>query len=195
MRLWFVPGNPSSERNCPRQKSGCAERLSRYSRYPPVEFTGIQARAIGRGFARAVEKSRFTIWACSILPEHVHAVIMRHTYKVEQIVNLLKGEGTKQLNEERLHPLASYAAEGRKPHSPWADRRWKVFLDSEMAIEEAIQFVEDNPIKEGKTRQRWPFVTPFRGLESGWVPATDCRSRQYRRHERSRRVRPPDYAS
>jgi REP element-mobilizing transposase RayT len=137
-------------------------------KYPPVQFTGTQARAIGRGFARAIQRSGFTVWACSILPEHVHAVIARHTYKVEQIVNLLKGEATKQLNRENLHPLAAYAGDDRSP-TPWADRRWKVFLDTEEAIEDAIEYVEQNPVKEGKPRQRWSFVTPFAGLDQGWV--------------------------
>src|SRR5712691_10756360 len=49
-----------------------------------------QARSVGRGFANGVRKSRYTIWACSILPEHVHLVIARHTYEVEKIANLLK---------------------------------------------------------------------------------------------------------
>src|SRR5690349_5419476 len=53
-------------------------------KYPVVEFTGVQAQAIGTGFATAVKKSKLTIWACSILPQHVHIVLSRHTYKVEQ---------------------------------------------------------------------------------------------------------------
>jgi REP element-mobilizing transposase RayT len=138
-------------------------------KYPTVHFTGAQARSIGRGFANAVRKSGFTIWACSVLPEHVHLVIARHTYKVEQIVNLLKGEATKSLKAESLHPLARYAERSRIP-SPWAEKQWKVYLDNEHAIEQAIAYVEANPEKEGKPRQSWPFVTPFADLpESGWI--------------------------
>jgi len=138
-------------------------------KHPPVQFTGIQARAIGHGFLNAREKSGFTIWACSILPEHVHAVIARHTYKAEQIVNLLKGEATKQLDKEGLHPFVATARHGKRPPSPWADRKWVVFLDTEEAIEDAVRYVEENPIKEGRPRQRWSFVTPFAGLDNGWV--------------------------
>jgi hypothetical protein len=60
-------------------------------KYPPVVLTGEQARCVGRGFANAVRKNLYFIWACSILPQHVHLVIARHTYTVEQIANLLKG--------------------------------------------------------------------------------------------------------
>jgi len=138
-------------------------------KYPPVRFSDVQAQAIGRGFATAVRRSGFTIWACSIMPEHVHLVIARHTYKVEQIVNLLKGAGTRQLREERLHPLAAYGLAGQRPPTPWAGGKWKVYLDTEEAIENAIRYVEENPEKEGKPRQHWPFVAPFRGLDEGCV--------------------------
>jgi REP element-mobilizing transposase RayT len=139
-------------------------------RFPPVQLTGPQARGVGGGFAVGACKSRLTIWACSILPEHVHLVIARHTYKVEQICNLLKGEATRQLKAESLHPQQRFQCGGRKLPSLWAEGQWKVYLDTEEAIEEAIRYVEENPIKEGKPPQKWPFVTPFAGLDrSGWI--------------------------
>ncbi|MCC7476365.1 MAG: hypothetical protein IT425_13305 [Pirellulales bacterium] len=138
-------------------------------KFPSVHFTGGQARAVGKGFANAVRKSGLTIWACSILPEHVHLVVARHTYKAEQICNLLKGEATKELIAESLHPLAAHVVRGRTP-SPWAAKQWKVYFDAEVAIEAAIEYVEANPEKEGKPRQSWPFVSPFAGLpKGGWV--------------------------
>ena len=138
-------------------------------KYPFVRFSGFQARAIGRGFSTGVRRSDFTIWACSILPEHVHLVIARHKYEVEHIVNQLKGEATKQLNRERLHPLATHAtADGTTP-TPWAHGEWKTYLDSEEAIEDAIRYVEENPVKEGKPKQTWNCVRRFSGLEKGWT--------------------------
>jgi REP element-mobilizing transposase RayT len=136
-------------------------------KYPPVQFAGVQARAIGQGFANACRKSGFTIWACAVLPEHTHLVIARHTYKVEYIANLLKGEATKELRRESLDPMTALATDGQRPPSSWADRRWKVFLDTEEAIENAIHYVEENPVKEGKPRQKWWFVSPFSGLPTG----------------------------
>ena len=101
------------------------------------------------------------VWACAILPEHVHAVIARHTCKVEQIVNLLKGEATRQLVAQDLHPLVGHErADGSIP-SCWGRGCWKVFLDSIEDIVRAIKYVEDNPPKEGKPHQKWAFVTSF----------------------------------
>ncbi len=56
-----------------------AQRLAakRALKHPPVEFNGVQARAIGAGFAKYVERSGLVVWACAILPDHVHLVTSR----------------------------------------------------------------------------------------------------------------------
>jgi hypothetical protein len=36
-----------------------------------------------------------------------------------------------------------------------------VFVDSTEDVVRAIRYVENNPVKEGKRRQRWSFVEPF----------------------------------
>jgi REP element-mobilizing transposase RayT len=137
--------------------------------YPPVILNGHQALSIAHGFANQAFKSGYSIWGCSILPEHTHLVIARHHYKVEQVANLLKGAATRELVEDDRHPLGQYAKPGESPPHMWARYQWKVYLDSEEAIENAIAYVIDNPIKEGKRRQEWSWVTPFAGLETGWV--------------------------
>lgn len=132
-------------------------------KYPPVRFTGVQARAIGRGFARFVEKGAVVVWACSILPDHVHLVIARHRYKVEQIVNLLKGAATRQLICENLRPLAAFPTRTGRVPKAFARGHWSVFLDGEDDIRRSIRYVQNNPIREDKRVQRWSFVTPFEG--------------------------------
>ena len=135
-------------------------------KYQPVTLSGHQTLSIAQGFAEQARKSDYSIWACAILPEHTHLVIARHRYKVEQIANLLKGAATRKLIEDGRHPLSRYAKEGRPPQM-WARRRWKVYLDTDAAIENAISYVIENPLKEGKPRQDWSFVKPFPGIETG----------------------------
>jgi REP element-mobilizing transposase RayT len=130
-------------------------------KYPDVHFTGIQARAIGRGFADFAERSELIIWACSILPEHVHMLIARHRYKVEQIANLLKGAATRALVKEKLHPFKDYSFTNSRLPRVWAQGEWKVFLDCDIDIRRAIRYVEENPLKEGKPIQHWDFVTNY----------------------------------
>ena len=136
-------------------------------KFPAVSLSGIQALGIGKGFATKTAISNYTIWACAILPQHTHFVIARHSYKIETIANMLKGAATRELKESNLHPLAGFEKpDGRIPPM-WAGHQWKVYLDSESAIDEAINYVEMNPEKEGKPRQKWSFVTPFTGLSKG----------------------------
>ncbi len=132
-------------------------------KYPPVRFCGVQARAIGRGFADFVEQSRITVWACVILPEHAHLVIARHDYPVERVVNLLKGQSTRRLIQESLHPFVAHPTPTGRPPKMWGRGHWKVYLDSDADIRRAIRYVRDNSAKEGKRPQRWSFVTPFDG--------------------------------
>ena len=129
--------------------------------YKPVVINGRQARAIARGFAKAVERNGYVVHACSILPTHVHLVIGRHSYGVEQIVNLLKGAATRQLLEEGLHPLAAFPREDGSLPSPWAKGLRKVFRSTPDEVRQSIGYAEDNLVDVGLKPQPWSFVTPY----------------------------------
>ena len=138
-------------------------------KYKPVAITGQQALSIANGFAHRVTRSRYSVWACAILPEHTHLVLARHTYKVEQMAKQLKAAATTEIVKDDRHPLTMHKADdGTFPHM-WAESQWKVYLDSEEQIETAIRYVNENPEREGKKPQRWSFVSPFRGLEPGHI--------------------------
>jgi REP element-mobilizing transposase RayT len=101
------------------------------------------------------------IHACPILPAHVHMVIARHRFTVEQVVNLLNGNATKWLTRCGLHPMQNQVETGRPLPSPWASGLWKVYLDARADVRRAIEYVHQNPIKEGKRVQEWRFVVPY----------------------------------
>jgi REP element-mobilizing transposase RayT len=126
----------------------------------PVSFTGVQARAVGRGFAEYVRQSGLPVWACSILPEHVHLVLGRFRRTVEQVVIQLKAAATRRLLADDLHPFQPPA--GTRPHHCWVRGQWKVFLNAPADIARCVRYVENNPLKDGKPSQVgiWPFVTP-----------------------------------
>ncbi|HWE97736.1 MAG TPA: hypothetical protein VG269_27520 [Tepidisphaeraceae bacterium] len=128
--------------------------------FPAVRFNGKQARAIGRGFALAVEESAYIVHACSILPDHVHMVIARHPRPFERITGHLKSNASRRLREEGIHPLSAHTRPDGKFPTPWAGGLWKVFIDHPDHLQAAIKYVEDNPLKEHKPRQSWRFVTP-----------------------------------
>jgi REP element-mobilizing transposase RayT len=135
--------------------------MKRALRYPAVKLTGTQALWVGRAFAKQVTQSGFQIYACAILPCHAHLVIARHRYHVEQVTNLLKGAATRTLIERGVHPMRKFVPRGANLPSPWAAGLWKVFLDCRADVVRSIDYVNDNPVHEGKKPQRWSFVTPF----------------------------------
>jgi REP element-mobilizing transposase RayT len=130
-------------------------------KYPPVELSGIQARAVGRGFAEYADKSGLTILACAILPCHIHLALKRHELKVEQLTTQLKGSATRRLIAEDLHPLRAYQGSKDRPPKAFARGEWKVFLNSSADIVRSVHYVEENPLRENLPLQRWPFVQPF----------------------------------
>jgi len=122
-------------------------------KHSPVAFTGEQALAVGRGFAQAAREGGYAVHACAILPEHVHMVIGHSPRSVGRIVGHFKGRATQHLATAGLWPDAE--------HPVWGRKTWKVFLNSPEDVQRAIAYVEANPEKEGKPRQRWSFVAPF----------------------------------
>ena len=134
------------------------KRAKQALKHQPVSFSGRQALSISTGFRNAVARSGYCFHACSILPEHVHAVLARSRYNIEYVVGQLKGEATKQLKRDGLHPFGHLA----QPPSPWVRKGWNVYLNTGAHIRRAIRYVVQNPVKEGKPLQRWSFVTSFR---------------------------------
>ena len=103
--------------------------------YPAVVMTGLQARAAARGLAKAVAESDYCVLACSIMSDHVHAVVVVHRTKPKRIIGHLKARATQRLKEESLHPLARY--EG--PPSPWARGGWYLILDDDDDVHRSIE--------------------------------------------------------
>jgi REP element-mobilizing transposase RayT len=127
-------------------------------KYRPVIFNGVQARSIGVGFADAVRVGGHVLFACSILPDHVHVVAGRRDREAEDICGHLKSAASKQLRHDGLHPFQDLSAQERLP-GPWAKNCWKSFLNTPGDIRRSIDYVRGNPGKEGKRVQDWSFVS------------------------------------
>ncbi|QDT54228.1 hypothetical protein Pan44_22560 [Caulifigura coniformis] len=130
-------------------------------KYPPVTLTGLQARAIGEAFHDFAERSRLTVLACAILPQHIHLVIADYRYDAGQVVTLLKGAASKRLVGQSLHPMLMFPRREGRPPTCWARGEWKVYLDTPACVTRAVCYVENNPAKEGLKPQHWRVITPF----------------------------------
>ena len=129
--------------------------------YEPVKLSGRQALSVANGFAAQVRTSGFTIYACAILPKHVHLVVARHRYRIEQVVNLLKGAATRQLLADGLHPFQSLRDSDGSMPSMWGRNCRKIFLSTPADVIDEIDYVQRNPTKEGKRPQNWKFIAPY----------------------------------
>lgn len=130
-------------------------------RYPPVEFTGVQARAIAGGLAEGCEEGGYTAYALAVLPDHTHLVMRCCDRHVDRIAAHLKAKATARLGLEDLHPLKQFASSRGRIPSPWARNYWCPFIDSPEYMRAAIKYVESNPAKAGLPSQRWDSVVPF----------------------------------
>jgi len=164
--LRFGPATKTNERrSLAKRPHDRDERLAAKHalKYPPVQFSGVQARAIANGFAKAVRDAEYAIHACAIMPDHVHVVVARHSYTIEQIVGHLKAAASRRMREDGVHPMKDYPKADGSPPSPWAHKRWKRFLNDPAAVRRAIGYVNDNPTRDGMRRQMWRFVAPYDG--------------------------------
>jgi REP element-mobilizing transposase RayT len=127
----------------------------------PVSWTGVHAVAIARGFREVGAHWGLRFFACSVLPNHVHLVIERTDRDISQVMNQLKGRASGQMAEAGIHPFQEVFEGDGKRATCWARRGWSVFLDSVGDMRRAIRYVEENPVKEGKRRQRWEFVEAY----------------------------------
>ena len=121
--------------------------------YPAVQLDELQIQAVCAGFIKAQEQSGYLFFACAIMPDHVHVVVRSHHTRPKQIIGHLKGNATRQMCADGIHPLAGY----QYLPSPWSRGGWAVFLDTEESLQAAVSYVEQNPVEAGQPRQSWPF--------------------------------------
>jgi hypothetical protein len=77
------------------------------------------------------------------------------------VIRQLRTGASRQLLDDDLHPFAHLREPDGSLPTIWGRSPWKVFLNSDADIVDSIEYVEDNPLKDGKPRQHWDFVTPF----------------------------------
>lgn len=163
----FGPATQAPDRrSSARDAHDFAQRrqAKRALKYPPVKFSGIQARAVVRGVEDICGKLSVEIYALAIMPDHMHVVARRHELQAEGLGGFLIRAATRQLNREGLNPMARFRRPSGRTISPWAvGDGWPILLDSAQAVWRAIRYVEQNPVRAGLPRQYWKFIVPFEG--------------------------------
>jgi REP element-mobilizing transposase RayT len=137
-------------------------------KHPAVVLSDGQRFTVAKAIEDYVRKTGLAVWAAAIMPCHIHLVFARCGRKAETIVDEIK-----TACEEEIRKVGRIQNEFESEGNFWADGRWICYQDSELAIEAAILYVEDNPIQEGHPKQIWPFVVPFPGIEPNIVSYLD----------------------
>ena len=127
-------------------------------KYSPARFDEACRQSIARGFSRACAEFGFKIHAASIGFDHVHIVSSRDAHRdIENIVAVLKARATAQMKLDGTHPMRAYDP----IPTPWAKGCWSVFIENEVQLKNAIDYVTRHPQKEGLPPQNWDFITPY----------------------------------
>jgi REP element-mobilizing transposase RayT len=138
----YGPQCPQPSRTAFRRfRTAIIPRLSR----PPYYVNGGARPVIAAAFGVVLKRLSVRCVACAIMNDHVHMVVLRSEYRIEYVVNQLKGAATHALE---------------LPRTPWTRGQWKVFLDDNESLAAAARYVEANPAAAGLTPQRWSFVVP-----------------------------------
>ena len=135
VRSWelFRYGGPATTTRTRRSVASARSQAwrrgaERVLKHRPVVFNGQQARAVARGFAAVCGQSGYHLWACCVMPEHVHVVVAADGRDPARVIGHLKRGATDRLITERLHPFGD--RRGGLHRSCWADQSWRVFLDT-----------------------------------------------------------------
>ena len=130
-----------------RFRTAARPRLQR----PPYIIKDSTRPVVASGFREAVTRLEVIVVGCAIMDDHVHLVVLRSKYRIEYVVNQLKGAATRTLGLRQ---------------TPWARCGWNVFLDNWEAVAAAVRYVEANPPAAGMAAQHWDFVQPL--PDSAW---------------------------
>lgn len=129
----------------------------RVLKYPAIVFNVEQREIIAQAINEILPTLRIRIFACAIMPDHVHLVTGAHVESGDTLIGYFKRSGTRQLNKTNRNPMKKFTEKNRTP-SIWAENGWTVFIDSEDQLLACVNYVEQNPIKAGLPPQRWSFV-------------------------------------
>jgi len=122
--------------------------------HPVVELDRRQVEVLANCFAEVIGEHRYTCYACTIMPDHVHLLIRKHKHLAEEMIANFQIPSRLRLRELGNRSFT---------HPVWGGPGWKVFLDHPDEIRRTITYIENNPVKLRQPVQRWRFVKPYDG--------------------------------
>lgn len=122
--------------------------------YPPLWLNSAKRQAIASVFAEVFADRRYTVLACAILSNHAHLFVRRHRDDAKVMWCLLAVASRIRLR---------HFADIHDDHPVWADRPYKVNLNSIDRVLSCVRYINAIPARERLEPQTWPFVLPYDG--------------------------------
>jgi REP element-mobilizing transposase RayT len=121
-------------------------------KFPPVRFTGRQALEVALAIRDLAAEHGVVIWACAVMPNHVHLLAARHALTPAKIVASCRARASR-----RLHGAGLWPAE----RPIWGKGKWAVELDAPYDVRTQIVYINRNPLAADLPPQHWSFVTQY----------------------------------
>jgi len=128
------------------------EKAATVLKYSLLKFDKPEIMEIAQAFTDMITQQCYTCYACTIMPDHVHVLIRKHKHSAEEMIENLQESSRLRLRETKHRSW---------DHPVWGGEGWKVFLHHPSEVREIIRYIEDNPIKWGLPRQKWPYVAEY----------------------------------
>jgi len=122
-------------------RTAAVPKLSR----APILLNENRRLIVAHAFGKVVKRLGLKVPACAIMSNHVHIMILRSQYRIEYLVNQIKGAATRDLKLKQ---------------TPWVRGCWKVFINDTEALSAAIKYIQSNPACAGIAPQHWDFISP-----------------------------------
>jgi REP element-mobilizing transposase RayT len=119
-----------------------------------VWFDDAKRQALAESIATTVRSEGYTIWACAIMRNHIHLCVRRHRDDAKTIWG--------KIAEQTITGLRLFASVP-PTHPIWSQRPYKVFLYTPDDVRRVIEYIENNPVKDGLAPQSYTFVTSYDG--------------------------------
>jgi REP element-mobilizing transposase RayT len=119
-------------------------------KFPAVRFTGRQALEVALAIRDLVNEHGVIVWACAVMPNHVHLLAARHAMTPAKLVGSCRARASRRLHDGGLWPA-------ERPI--WGKGKWAVELETPHDVRTRI--INRNPPASGLPAQLWSFVTPY----------------------------------
>jgi REP element-mobilizing transposase RayT len=135
-------------------------------------FSPPEVQVLAGCFTQAMQKNRYTCYACAIMPDHVHVLIRKHRDAAERMIANLQEDSRVHFRKLLLRP---------QDHPVWGGHGWKVYLDHPDEVRRTIRYIRENPRKQRLPDQAWGFVTEYDGwpLHPGHSPYSPYARRKH----------------